>query len=219
MKQKNYTYPLFILLFTTQALALELPVSRAIIFYELPYTAGVHEGRARSIESTISVDPETRTFQSATFVVPISEIKSDNVKRDCHTRESLGLDYGRSRYPEDHVCSSDQTLPQEGPDSIAFPKIQLKVDTVVDGNGQPYVLVEGDSNVTAQGMFSMHGVEKRIEIPLVINYSQAENKLKIHGDFKVSLSEYGVVVKPVLIIKVKDRARVIVDLESILPQT
>ncbi|MBC7384704.1 MAG: YceI family protein [Cryobacterium sp.] len=164
--------------------------------FEIGYTAGTHEGHAQ-ISGTVDLNPETLEIFSASFSVPVKSMDSGNAKRDCHIRESLGINYIGSVYPQSHACNGKNQLPTDGPNSVAYPEMKFTFVTVTAG--------------IAKGSFEMHGVKKDIEIPLKLT-KDAEGRVMVKSDFDLKLNDYGVVVKPFLVITTADVATVHLNL-------
>src|SRR5215471_21288056 len=109
---------------------------------EIPYTFGTHQVAATQIEGQIELDSKSLDVRSGHLWVSISELKSDDPKRDCHMREALGLDYSRSRFPKEHVCDGQNRLPTSGNDAIVYPRIELRV-TGSKALDDPHLLAQG----------------------------------------------------------------------------
>jgi len=192
------------------------------VTFLIGYSAGTHHGRATdaSGSAVLGIDPVQSV--NAKFIVPIDSMTTGNEKRDCHMKQSLGLDYALSRFPREHVCNDQFRLPSTGPDSIAFPNIEFELlgwkPTSVDA---PNTLVPGATlNVLARGRWTMHGQTKEMVseeaqdmIPLQLSIAEGmTDVLRVKGSFMVSLNDYGIVVKPLLLITTRDKAKVTLDL-------
>lgn len=79
-----------------------------------------------------------------------------------------------------------------------FPNATFKGEIIND------VELKGDGkyHVTAKGTFSIHGVQKEIKIPAVIE--RKGNKIVITSDFKIYLSDYNIKIPRLLVQKVSD---------------
>jgi len=185
------------------------------ISLEVPYSLGTHGERVVAVEGELRLDPATLALAGGRLVVPLSAIRSDDAKRECHLREALGLDYTRSRYPRDHVCENDR-LPASGPDAIAFPEIVL--DLSRGGPlGDPAALDRGgEVPVEAEGTFALHGVTRPVRLQLTASLDPSwPGALRVRGRHAFRLADFGVVVKPVKILFVKisvgDEVTAVVD--------
>jgi polyisoprenoid-binding protein YceI len=201
--RKNLTLiSLFLIAGAAQA-ATYVPVqadsAKSGLTFAIKYTAGVHEGITSVAKGEIEIDPTKLEITSGAISFPLSSLDSGNTKRNCHTFESLGVDYTHSVYPKDHICGDANTLPATGPDSIAFPTITFTFHSVATTAG------------SVNGIFSMHGVEKELTVPLTITALEG-GKLEVKSSFLVHLPDFGVVVKKFLFVTCADDASVGVDL-------
>ena len=130
-------------------------------------------------------------------------------------REALGLDYSKSSYPQAQVCDKRNQIPQSGVDSIVFPEIKFTLASLMGGGESTSPLVPGTPKmITAVGKLVLHGVKHKVEVPLKLTLSATSlGLLKVQGEFEVSLTDYGIVVRPVLFVTVKDTAHISVDLK------
>src|SRR4051794_16967897 len=78
---------------------------RSAIQIQIPYTFGTHDMVAHSVRGGLQVRAGSLAFMSGGFSVPISAIEAGNGTLACHMRESLGLDYMKSKFPGEHVCA------------------------------------------------------------------------------------------------------------------
>lgn len=165
----------------------------------LPYTLGTHEGRISNISGRLSLEMAAVEKSVGSFEAKIDDIFMDGDSISCHMRESIGLDYAISDFPNKHVCSGNQ-LPSEGPNSVKFPVVSWKWSSASLRDG---VLI-------AKGEWQIHGVRKPGELTL-----QAEpvepDLLRLRGETTLSLQAFGVVVKPAFFITAKDELKVILD--------
>ncbi|MBS1962270.1 MAG: YceI family protein [Bdellovibrionales bacterium] len=166
--------------------------------FAIGYTGGlVHEGFASVAAGEVDLDPATLAVQGGEIGFPIAALDSGNAKRNCHIRESLGLDYTRSVYPKDHVCGGSNTLPAEGADAVAFPEMGFRFISFKDGQ--------------VTGTFSLHGIQKDLTVPVVLS-NEAGGNVRLKASFTLHLPDYGVIVKKFLFVTVDDDAKVGVDL-------
>lgn len=179
------------------------------------YSLGTHTQVAQDIRGEVTLDTVTLAGGSGSVVVPIAGIHGDGGTRDCHMREALGIDYAAGgRFPKEHVCDEQNTLPAHGAESVAFPDIRLEIlgarpldDPGLLGQGKP-VRVELDARWTVHGV-----TQHQKELTRVV---QEGNGLHARGRSTVVLADFGVVVKPTKVlfatIKVGDAVTVTYDL-------
>ena len=190
--------------------------------FSVPYAAGVHKGTASRVDGILVMD-ETDQVSSAHFEVAIGTLSTGNATRDCHMREALGLDYTHSRFPNDHVCDSDNQTPSGGPDAIVHPLISL--DFVGFEKAPATPIAEGlltESTVTAQ--LKIHGQSKElVALPIKILKTKDASGLpvfKVTCRMLISLKEFNVIVKPFTFgpIKIGVDDKVTVDLDLTLAE-
>lgn len=180
--------------------------------FELPYTIGTHQGEARSISGEARVRLSDLSVLSADFKVPVEAIRTGDEKMDCHMWESMGLDYEKSGFPESHVCDDNQ-LPKEGPDSIAHRDIRFEwIGSKVLGD--PKDLDAGKSvAVEIEGRWTIHGVTRPGKATYQVSRAEGQpGALRIEGRQDFQLIDFGIEVKPFLVIKVKGGATAVIDL-------
>lgn len=68
---------------------------------------------------------------------------------------------------------------------------------------------DGKYNVTAKGIFTIHGVQKEMKIPAVIE--RAGNKITITSNFKIYLSDFNIKIPRLLVQKVSDEFSVTIS--------
>lgn len=179
---------------------------------KLSYTFGVHENHVSRATGEVRFDPAAPRDVSGTLAVPIDALVSDDAERDCHMREALGLDYGRSQYPKEHVCRDDR-LPAG---AVAFPEILLRVR---GGTADP--LSPGkESPVTLDADWTIHGVTRPARLQLTASPdATTPGAVRIRGTSTVRLSDFGIVVKSAqalfVTVSVGDSANVQFDLKLV----
>jgi polyisoprenoid-binding protein YceI len=180
----------------SQSIVLKSQVTGSTATFALPYTFGIHQGTSNQVEGEVDLDPETLNLKSATFRVPLESIKTGKAEMECHLREALGLDYSKSKFPNEHVCKNNQ-LPTDGPDSMVYPEIVFSAD--------PATLLIGENEI--RGTWTVHGVSRPSHVSISVTKTQnTPLQLSIKGSEIFSLQEYGIKVKPFLVVKVKDKA-------------
>ncbi len=168
----------------------------------VPYDLGTHHGEASQITGGVLVSNNFSVITGG-FIVPIDAISTGNPTRDCHMRESLGLDYSKSQFPKKHICDAKNQLPQGGVDAVVFQNIEFKLAGVT-GEIASQIKPGNSFAFTANGSWSVHGIEKSISFPLKILVLE-NGVLNIKGSVPFSLTDYGIIVKPLLGIGVKNK--------------
>lgn len=185
------------------------------IHFDVTYTAGIHHGVSRAVEGDVFVSVNPVQVTTVNLKVPLASITSGDLNRDCHIRESLGIDYTNSKFPKEHVCSPTNELATSGPDSVKFPNVELTILNVKSTD----VLTAGSAvTVPAQVRMSIHGITREFSIPLSLTMAtDGTNTLRVVSQFPVQMSDYQVQVKQFLFVKVTDEVKVKVDL-VLVPQ-
>ena len=177
----------------------------------IPYDLGTHHGVASQVTGVITASQNFNSI-SGKLIVPLATMTTGNPTRDCHMREALGLDYSKSQFPKIHICDPHDQLPTTGPDSVVFQTVEFILLGVTGGGDIASQLKPGNSfALTANGTWVIHGVQKNISFPLKINVLDG-GVLNIKGTVPFSLSDYGVIVKPVLGIGVKNDMTATLDI-------
>ncbi len=182
------------------------------IRFELPYTMGTHKGEARSVSGEAKIRLSDLSVISADLKVPVESIRTGDEKMDCHMWESLGLDYEKSAFPESHVCNDNQ-LPKQGPDSIAHREIRFEW-IASKALGDPKDLDAGNSvAVELEGRWTIHGVTRPGKATYQVSRAEGQpGALRIEGRQDFQLADFGIEVKPFLVIKAKGGATAVIDL-------
>jgi polyisoprenoid-binding protein YceI len=121
-------------------------------------------GRTGAITGQVTMTNRGGAYScsNANFTVDVSQLKSDQAKRDNKIR-SMGLE--TDRYPQGTFAAAGPTL---------IPK-----DAV---NGKA-------STVPVEGDLTLHGVTRKVSIPLQVQRDGAQ--LKIVGNYQFSWSDFG----------------------------
>jgi polyisoprenoid-binding protein YceI len=188
------------------------------IRFSIPYTAGTHHGFSSQVAGDVIVNLAPVEARSVVLKIPIASMTTGDSTRDCHMRESLGIDYSNSQFPEDHVCDKNHELPKTGPNSVAFPDIELTL-LRIEG-AAPNIAAGETATVQAAVRMTIHGVTKDLVIPLKIEAEKtatpgAQPNLHVTSTYTIQRSDFGIVVKPFLVIKVKDTVTVKIDLNLV----
>ncbi len=200
------------------------------VTFQIGYSAGVHDGTTSEMTANVTLSQKNAILKGD-FKIPISQISTGNSTRDCHMREALGINYTDSKFPTDHVCDSDNQLPQTGPDSIAYPEIRFKFTNVKKDSGTelPEVLEVGKAyKVAIQGQWIIHGQtvdlaanEGTESIPVQVKLLDAETQeIQVTGKFQISLKAFNIIVKPFKIAFIQsgvaDNAKVTLNTKMVL---
>ena len=168
--------------------------------FEVPLTIGSHDGTIGDVQGSLTVDPTNLAATTGTLVAPIATFDTGNDKRDCHLRESLGIDYASSSFPDKHVCDG-ATVPAG---EIKYPNVEFVIDGLRHAGGNLWYV---------DGSVNLHGVPRSIggsDVSLTIRVDGAD-QVSVEGRWTVSLDAHDVIVKNVPFIKVKDTIEVRVD--------
>lgn len=190
--------------------------------FSVPYSAGVHKGTASRVDGSVILD-ENDQLLKAHFEVPIGTLSTANATRDCHMREALGIDYTNSKFPNEHVCDSDNKTPSDGPDSIVYPLVILDFTQFEKAPATPFqegIAAESVLKVVIQ----IHGLSKEIKaLPVKIQKittPEGVSTFRITAKMTVSLKDFAITVKPFTFgpIKIGVDDKVTVDLDLLISQ-
>jgi YceI-like domain len=185
------------------------------IHIDLPYTLGTHDFMVREIRGILKMQGGLFEVVSGRLAVPIAALDAGKKTLECHTREALGLDYSRSKFPKEHVCDGD-TLPTAGNDAIVFPEITFdwKSARILD-DARPLGL--GKSvRLEVLGRWTLHGVSRDDKLELTLTGAAGPpahpTAFRVMGTAKIRLTDYGIEVKRALFIKAGDEATIRLNL-------
>ncbi len=162
------------------------------------YTFGTHELSTQDISGSVV---ELKGQYSGEIKVPITSIKEGNSELECHLQSALGLNYEKSDYPKKHICTDDDKIPVDGPNSISYPDIRFKLESLEKYNDRFLVI----------GQWIIHGVAKTEKMEFLMREIDSES-IKLKGKIKFNLKDYGVTVKKAFVISVHDEVEVDIDL-------
>jgi polyisoprenoid-binding protein YceI len=162
------------------------------------YTFGTHELSTKQISGDIL---ELKGKYSGEIKVPIMSIKEGSAELECHLQEALGLNYEKSDFPDKHICTKDDKIPSEGPNSISYPDIRFEVEN----------LEKGKDRFIVSGQWTIHGVTKKEKMDIMFQEIDSD-LIKLKGKIKFNLKDYGVIVKKAFVISVNDEVEAILDL-------
>jgi len=121
-------------------------------------------GRTKAVTGQVTISGQGGSYRAANanFTVDVSQLRSDQDRRDNRVR-TMGLETGR--YPQ-------ATFAAAGP-------IEIPSDAV-DGKAVA---------VQAEGDMTMHGVTKKVSIPLQVQ--RAGSQIRIVGNYEFSWADFG----------------------------
>lgn len=187
-----------------------IPRENSNVEFFVPYTFGTHEGSAKLFTGTINLDFQNPADSNGEFNLPISAMSTKKTERDCHMVEALGLDYGESDFPEQHVCSENFDLPQSGKNAVKYPTIHLKIYSLKSLGAEKGISNTKESKVEVDGEWTIHGKAYRWLFPLTL-VPEGEN-LRVKGEVPFSLKNHDIIVKPTTVlfmdVKVSDNIKV-----------
>jgi len=160
------------------------------------YTLGTHELKSTSMNGALTQPDVSLESISGELLVPIRDLKEGNAKLECHMLSSLGVDYSKSKFPGEHVCDSDNRLPESGPDSVIYPNIVLKIERLKKVSEDQYEV---------EGQWIIHGVSQKIT-SLRMKLEERGDEMISSGKTQFRLSDFGVVVKRAFVISVSETA-------------
>ncbi len=191
---------------------------KEMLTFSIPYSFGTHDGIVSEIQGGIITNEADQVLR-AYFQVPIKALTTGNSTRDCHMREALGIDYSQSRFPKEHICTNDNSLPETGPDSVQYPNIRLDFLNMSLAQDPFSIGIPQISDVTVN--MTIHGLSKifkfeKITITKIFNNNGAQG-FRIYAKLNLSLKDFNVQVKPLKIgpvsVNVKDRVSVNVAID------
>ncbi|MEQ1878631.1 MAG: hypothetical protein ABL958_18455, partial [Bdellovibrionia bacterium] len=137
------------------------PDSKVVV--RIGYTFGTHDLKSNTFAGSLSQGGALESV-AGDISLPIASLKESNKTLECHLRESLGLDYEKSGFPEKHVCDDKDELPAEGGDSVVFPDIKLTIKSLKAAEKSKF----GEARFQVEGDWTVHGVTKPANDFLVI---------------------------------------------------
>lgn len=183
-----------VLCLTPATFALTLkPLEGTKIEVKVPYTFGTHDITSSEMTGSVDFDIEKSLINSGTLRVDISNLKNKDEKLQCHLRESIGLDYDQSEFPDDHVCDDDNKLPSEGKNAIAYKEIVAQVITPI---------ASGEIEVPVS--WTIHGKTQQLPTKLQTTWNPETKRLLIEGKITFKRKDFGIIVKKFLFVAVDE---------------
>lgn len=192
--------------------------AKDMLSFSIPYTFGTHEGTIGALQAEVVTNEDDQVLR-ATFQVPINSMKTGNAERDCHMIEALGIDYTQSRFPKEHICTNDNTLPESGPDSVQYPDIKVEFINMTLPKDPFSIGIPQISDVSVN--MSIHGTTKvfkfeKVTLTKTINGNGAPG-FRILTKLSLSLKDFNIQVKAAKIgpisINVKDKVSINVNID------
>lgn len=153
-------------------------------------------GLSSGLDATVMINPIDVTQKPMGKVnVPINNIKTGIDLRDEHLRGEMWLNADKFPYAEFQLTGI------KNPSST----------TLNDGQKVKATLV---------GKFSVHGITKDVEVPTTLTYFKESEKTKAKApgnllvantDFKINLTDYGVMIPDMVVGKVNDEVQINVN--------
>lgn len=153
-------------------------------------------GLSSGLDATVMINPIDVTQKPMGKVnVPINNIKTGIDLRDEHLRGEMWLNADKFPYAEFQLTGI------KNPSST----------TLNDGQKVKATLV---------GKFSVHGITKDVEVPAELRYFKESEKTKAkapgnllvaNADFKINLTDYGVMIPDMVVGKVNDEVQINVN--------
>ena len=184
---------------------------------DLPYTFGTHQFEVREVKGEVHVDWQGTPSVTGRLAVPLTALRGGGETLSCHMHESLGLDYARSSFPAEHVCSGGR-LPATGPDAIAFPEIvfEIKSATLAANHPPGGAAGRGKVRLSVTGRWIIHGVSRDdtfdLELTPMEGVGAHPRLFRLEGARKLRLASYGIQVKRALIVTAGEEATVKLNL-------
>ncbi len=162
--------------------------------FRIGYTFGTHRGEAQEMTGELSVNEADLAQVRGSFFVPIDSLNTDHPVRDCHLRESLGLDYNVSHFPKEHVCIKGTSLPESGVDSMVFPFVSFTITSVVHEKGD--LLSKRGAKLRVTGIWNIHGKDVTQEMDVFLK-KETSGEYVLEGVSKATLhlKDFGIIVK------------------------
>jgi len=167
--------------------------SKAGIEFTVPYGPfGLfsHEGKAELDRASLLIDSENLLSMTGEFSVTLAGMSMSSKEKNCHMRESLGLNYSVSDFPAKHICDENGELPKTGKNAIVYPEILFRILSIKN-------ISQADNEATfeVEGQWTIHGISRKQILP--IKLSPDKEKMRISTIAKFRLSDYGLKIIPV----------------------
>jgi polyisoprenoid-binding protein YceI len=168
---------------------------------KVPYSFGEHALKVKNFSGPVIYNRSREEIVSGILSIDINSIESDDKKLVCHLRESLGLDYKVSDFPDDHVCENNK-LPKEGKNSIKYGTITAELTTPSLLSSKILIL-----------KWTIHGQEKIIEVPYEATWDEKSQMIDLHATWTMKRSDFNIIVKKFLFIDASDEIKLKLDLK------
>lgn len=172
--------------FATSASAVEIETRKVDVTFHISHPAKEYDSflTPDGGHGKISLDPQALERTTATFSIKVDHFSSDNVRRDSHMLETM--------------------------EAFVFPTIEWTVDELSNISGP---LTPGVHSGVASGPLTVHGVTKRLEIPIELTVGgQAE--LTIGASFSILLEDFGIDRPTLVFVPIENELPIIVKVET-----
>lgn len=147
------------------------------------------EGKSKQIAGSIDIDP-TALGDSITVSVEVDVMTLDT-----------GLALRNTHMRDNHL------------EPKKYPKIRFTGATLLAGH--PGSLASGQTaSLNIAGTFDLHGVQRRIEVPVEVTWDQAEKSLHVIANFQVKLADYQIPRPQFLVMKLDEVQRITFDVTA-----
>ncbi len=197
---KIFSLPTLLFVFTTLSAA---PLSARTVEYRLGSKAGIeftvpygafglfsHKGKAELDRASLLIDSENLSSTTGEFSVNLAGMTMEHKEKNCHMRESLGLNYAASDFPDKHVCDDNFELPQTGKNAIVYPEIIFRILAIKNISQ-----TDNEATFEVEGQWTIHGVTRKQLLP--IKLSPDKDKMRISTTAKFNLKDFGLKIRPV----------------------
>ena len=178
-----------------------VPVQESSLDIEIPYTFGKQALSLSKFKGQIQLDSLNNTLSSGEITVELEDFETKDPTLLCHFLESLTLDYSVSDYPAKHVCK-DNKLPVTGKNSPQY-------RTITASLVKPTHISEPHLSLK----WSIHGVEKDLELPVKMTWSMENQILNLSSDWKMKRSDFNIIVKKFLFVEADNVVRLKLNLK------
>jgi len=144
------------------------------------------DGKTRDLAGSVTLDP-TALGDSVTvrFEVDLTTLDTGIELRNRHMREN-------------HL------------ETEQYPKAVFTGAAILDSKSS--VLPAGRAvTFECEGTFDLHGVQRRLRVPVTVTWNEAAGTLQVHTEFRVALADYEINRPKFLFLKLEDAQTVTVD--------
>jgi hypothetical protein len=165
-----------------------VPTHDSSLIIEIPYPFGKHLIKVTKFQGQVLFDPEKNCLSSGTITLNVEDFMTKDQTLLCHFLEAMSLDYSVSDYPKKHVGIGNK-LPSVGKNSPRFKTISA---TLLGPS--PF----SEKNFKIKWL--IRGIERDLDVPVKISWSTDKKRLNLSAEWKMSRSDFDIVVKKFLFI-------------------